>query len=479
MKIHIVSNPLNINSGFSIVARNLGIELMRLVDKNGNRIYDVSCTGLQQAHNPETYFGIESYPVLGTGLDEISQLIMNIKDIEPDIIWNLFQSDSGDFGSHAMVFDSVNRLNELSGGRKDGEGKGEGKIKKIKSFWYTPVESMGLSGIAKRDLLNFIGAGGNVVSQCKWGQNEMKKEGIEAEMIYHGVDSGIFKQMDEKEIRKIYNIANGAISNDCRILKWIIDSDNIKENKTGRWNEDTIFADKLFDIHKGKFVFLVVAANIGVRKRLERAMKAYAIFLRGKNKDGGSRQLIDRTLLHIHTQPFNPEGIKVLKIAEKLGIEKNIIFSYGRWKKGWTDVEMSILYNSSGCHLSGSSGEGFGIGTLESMACGIPTIGPRNTSFIELVEEEVKCQSITAGLDTVTRTIGPRGLLVGGEYQYIIDGSERFLVNEEELANAMMYMYSYFKDLRGYDNYRMNCLKFSKRYTWDKICLEWDKLFRE
>ncbi len=463
-KIHIVSNPLNINSGFSIVAKNLAIEWLRLG-------YDVSCTGLQQAHNPETYFGIMSYPTLGTGLDEISQLIMNIKDIGPDIIWNLFQSDSGDFGQHAMAFDSVNRLNELG-------GVVEGKIKKIKSFWYTPVESMGLSGIAKRDLLNYIGAGGKVISQCKWGQNEMTKEGIENVCIYHGVDNEIFKPMDDKEIAKIYNAANGAISNDCRILRWIRSAGENVDSKKGKWDEYKIYADKLFDIHKGKFVFLVVAANIGVRKKLERAMRAYAIFLRK-----GSQQLRDRTLLHIHTQPFNPEGIRVLNIAEKLGIEKNIIFSYGRWKKGWTDIEMSILYNSSGCYLSGSSGEGFGIGTLESMACGIPTVGPKNTSFIELIEEEVKCQGITAGLDTVIRTIGPRGILVDGEYQYIIDGSERFLVNEEKLAEAMGHMYGwkiYGSDKYGstYDVFKNDCLKFARNYTWDIIAKEWDKLFK-
>lgn len=465
MKIHIVSNPLNINSGFSIVAKNLAIEWLRLG-------YDVSCTGLQQAHNPETYFGIESYPVLGTGLDEISQLIMNIKDTDPDIVWNLFQSDSGDFGQHAMAFDTVNRLNESAGIKNE-----EGKIKKIKSFWYTPVESLGLSGIAKRDLLNFIGAGGKVVSQCKWGQNEMKKEGIDSFCIYHGVDGGIFKPMDDKEIRKIYNVCGGTIravgdsrqagatcraSNDCRILRWIRNAGENVESKNGKWNEYLLEgADKLFDIHKGKFVFLVVAANIGVRKRLERAMRAYAIFLKG------SQQLRDRTLLHIHTQPFNPEGIRVMNIAEKLGVERNTIFSYGRWKSGWNDTEMAVLYNTSDCHLSASSGEGFGIGTLESMACGIPTIGPRNTSFIELIEEK-------------SEEIGPRGILVGGEYQYIIDGSERFLVNVEELADAMKHMYGwkvYGSDVT-YEMFKNDCLKFAKRYTWEKICLEWDKLFK-
>ena len=421
MKVCIVSAPINLSTGFAIVARNIALGLKKLG-------YDVSAIGLTQPHGPEIYYGIQSLPILATNLDEMSQLIMNIRDSDPDIVLNIFQCDVPHFIEHAMSFDSVNRLNELAGRKTN-----------IKGFWYTPVESLGL-GNSIGVLKEFIRLGGKVVSQCKWGENEMKKENIESKMIYHGVDDKKFYVMDldNKEIIRLINVTNCGYGN-CKILRY--------------GNEETIMANELLNIHKGKFVFLVVAANIGVRKRIERAMKAYAIFLRN-----GGQQLKDRTLLHIHTEPFNPDGVKVLKIAERLGIERNTIFSYGRWKSGWTDTEMSILYNSSSCHLSASSGEGFGIGTLESMACGIPTVGPNNTSFIELIGDK-------------------RGILVGGDYQYIINDTERFLVNEEELAKAMNKMYNMKEN--EYAEYRKNCLEFAKIYTWEKICLEWDKLFKE
>lgn len=470
IKIHIVSNPLNVNTGFSIVARNLAIGLKKMD-------YDVTATGMQQSHRPEIYYGIESFPILGTNIDEIGQLILNIRELDPDIILNIFSVDSGQFIQHAMVFDSINILNE-----------GMGIKKKIKSFWYPPIETLGLSDNTIRHLKIFIDTGGKIISQCRWGQREMTKAGIENTVIYHGVDDSIFRPLNDKEINKICTIPIGSgdgkidesniwvlnQSNDCRILRW----DGIG------WNEDKLEgADRLIDVHRGKFVFLTVAANLGVRKRLERAMKAYAIFLRK-----GGQQLKDRTVLHIHTQPFNPEGVNVLGIAEKMGIEKNIVFSYGRWKGGWTDVEMSVLYNScrNGCFLSASSGEGFGIGTLESMACGIPVIGPRNTSFIELVEEEVKIGT-GDGTGDDGKKIGPRGILVGGEYQMMIDGSDRFLVNEEELAEAMKRMYEYglyVKDSNKlskegtYDTYKNNCLKFTKMHTWNRICKQWNELFK-
>lgn len=455
MKILIVSNPWNINSGFSIVAKNVGLGLQKVG-------YDVTAVGMQQSYRPEEYYGIKSLPLLGLDMDEVSQLIMNVKDTDPDIIWNLFQTDSGQFSGHLMAFDTINKLNEAIGIKK-----------KIKGYIYTPVESLGLAPVAIRDLKMFIGAGGIVVSQCKWGQEEMMKEGIKSEMVYHGVDTNIFKPIDSKEINRLIGIkennsneTNQIASNDCRILRWIRDMGEDVESKNGRWDEYLLnTVDRLLDIQKGRFVFLVVAQNIGVRKRLERAMKAYSIFIE-KN-----RQLKDRTLLHIHTQPFNPEGIPVMKIAQKLGIEKNTIFSYGRWKGGWTATEMSILYNSCDCHLSASSGEGFGISTIESMACGLLTVGPRNTSYIELVEKEI----VGDGDGKKNKKIGPRGILVGGEYQMIPDGTYRFLINEQELADTMERIY---KDEEIRESYGENCLEFAKLLTWDRIISEWDRLFK-
>ncbi len=439
MKIHIVSNPLNINSGFSIVAKNVALGLKKLG-------YEVTMSGQQQSYNPEVYYGIESYPVLGTSKDEIGQLMSNVLDVKPDLLFNIFQSDSGNFREHAMVFDHVNRM---FGG-------------KIKSLWYTPIESQGLSYIGNRDLGSYLRAGGQIVSQCKWGQSEMEKEGISVvKCIYHGVNEKIFKPLTDNECKEIGRkekvivlnyIDYSNIGYDKGVGK---DGKDEKGNVDYRWLEENILASELFNRYRNKFIFLVVAKNIGVRKRIERAMKAYAMMVIGI-----SRQNRDQCHLHIHSYPLAADGVNLLDIAKRLGIEKDITFSYGKWKAGWSDEAMSVLYNSCDCHLSASSGEGYGISTNESMACGIPTVGPRNTSFIELIEEK--------------NEIGPRGILVGGDYQLIIDGSYRFLVNEIELMDAMKKMYM----RNGYDEYKENCLEFSRTVTWDKIVDEWDNLLK-
>lgn len=453
MKIHIVSNPLNINSGFSIVAKNVALGLKLLG-------YEITMSGQQQSYNPEVYYGIESYPVLGTSKDEIGQLISNVLDVKPDLLFNIFQSDSGNFREHAMVFDYVNRM---FGG-------------KIKSLWYTPVESQGLSYIGNRDLNAYLRAGGQIVSQCKWGQSEMEKEGISViKCIYHGVNEKIFKPLTDNECKEIGGKEKVLVLNYIDYSGRYIEGYNRgkekerkeKERKEDyRWLEENILASELSNRYINKFVFLVVAKNIGVRKRIERAMKAYAMMIVGI-----SRQNRDQCHLHIHSYPLAADGVNLLDIAKRLGIEKDITFSYGKWKAGWSDEAMSVLYNSCDCHLSASSGEGYGISTNESMACGIPTVAPKNTSFIELIEEKLIGKKENGNMKD---EIGPRGILVGGDYQLIIDGSYRFLVNEIELMDAMKKMYMG----NGYDEYKENCLEFSKIVTWDKIVDEWDNLLK-
>jgi glycosyltransferase involved in cell wall biosynthesis len=457
MKIHIVSNPLNINSGFSIVAKNVALGLKKLG-------YEVTMSGQQQSYNPEVYYGVESYPVLGTPKDEIGQLISNVLDVKPDLLFNIFQSDSGNFREHAMVFDHVNKM--LGSG--------------IKSIWYTPIESQGLSYVGNRDLKSYAECGGHIVSQCKWGKSEMEKEGVSVEKcIYHGVDEKIFKPLTDKECKEIggkekvlvLNYINyGSIGKSGNGKSGNGKSGNKNDKEVEkivdyRWLEENILASELSNRYRNKFVFLVVAKNIGVRKRIERAMKAYAMMV-----ISGSRQNRDQCHLHIHSYPLAADGVNLLDIAKRLGIEQDITFSYGKWKAGWSDEAMSVLYNSCDCHLSASSGEGYGISTNESMACGIPTVGPRNTSFIELIEEKFVNEN---------KEIGPRGVLVCGEEQLIIDGSFRFLVNQVELSDAMKKIYKLYNNGNEYDEYRDNCLEFSKLVTWDRIVGEWDRLIKD
>jgi glycosyltransferase involved in cell wall biosynthesis len=97
------------------------------------------------------------------------------------------------------------------------------------------------------------------------------------------------------------------------------------------------------------------------------------------------------------------------------------------------------------------------------MACGKPNIGPYCSSFIELIGDGEKDPNA-------------RGLLSSiGEWQMIENGSERFLVNEKDLASKMKRLYS---DEKLRERFSKNAIKFANQFTWEKICLQWNDLLK-
>ncbi len=448
MRIHFISNSLRMNSGFSNVTRYIATGLKKLN-------YEISITGLQTAYLPEYSFGIECLPIDTVFVDETTQAMFNIQKTEPDIVFNIHQADA-----------DMNHLLKLF----------------PKTVVYCPVEGKNIHDGMSNDLRMIEKSGGKVVAQCRYGQEEMKKVGINARCIYHGFNPDIFIPLDLKNKDRItfrycyYATEIGKTSTDpftlhqqgcydcttkdsinkhcpyfkeesISILKWI---DN-------RWIQKEIDIRKLKDEFKNKFIYLFVGQNFGLRKRIERLLRAYSFMITD------NRQMKDNTILHLHTLPISIKGINLIKIIQDLGIENNVSFSYGTFRSsGWSEEGLSILYNLADCNVSASSSEGYGLPTLESMACGVPNIGPDCSSFTELIgKNEEK----------------PRGLLSRiGEWQMIQDQSIRALVDEKDLANQMKIMYIKKDDRKLYSK---NAIEWSKQFTWDKIVKQWEELFKQ
>ncbi len=448
MRIHMLSNSLRMNSGFSIVAKNLAIGLKKLG-------HDITFTGMQTAYMSEWSYNIEVLPIQVYYIDDITQYMMTLNRIKPDVVIAIFQMDMGDNNPFTKIFP--------------------------KTIVYSPVEGRDIPLGMTNDLKSVIQQGGKVVSQCLYGHSEMKKVGIESTCIYHGYDNNIFRPIDIKKIDEMrycyYHTEDGkANSNpislhqmgcyDCQLNnKEQINCQYYKEEQidilrfiNGRWTEENMNITNLPNINKGKWVFGFVGQNIGVRKRIERLLKAYSIFI----KD--SKQLKDRTILHLHTKPIAIDGINLIKIVQDLDIQNNIIFSYGvNRSSGWTEQALNILYNTFDANISASSSEGYCVPVLEGMACGLPMIAPNCSSFTELIGNDKDRNK-------------NRGLLANiGSWQMIQDSSERALVSEIDLSNQMKDIYQN-KDI--YQTYSKNAVTFSQNYTWFKICNQWDKLLK-
>jgi glycosyltransferase involved in cell wall biosynthesis len=125
---------------------------------------------------------------------------------------------------------------------------------------------------------------------------------------------------------------------------------------------------------EGKFVVGSVFRNQG-RKMADRTIKAFALFAKN-NPDA---------ILLLHTDPEDPAQVFPLQsLINRFGINNRVIFTGMKYYKGWDYREMYKVYNLMDVFLLTTSGEGFGIPIIESMACGIPVLATDYTTTREL-----------------------------------------------------------------------------------------------
>lgn len=435
MKIHIISDSLKLNSGYSKVAKGLVHGLIR----SG---HEISYTGLQTSYTPEYYDSLEILPVMTNFLQENEQILINIKTANPDIIICIFQSDDP----------SLNYIPKLFS----------------RTIWYTTIEGARVPKYTMKDFKQVLDNGGTIVVPTMFGKREIEKE-LEIEkdklqlnkekIIYipYGYDDKIYRPLDFKN--------NNNLNEKGSFLRKIkINGGKDQE----QWQMREIDIKNEF---KGKFVFGCICQNFGVRKRLERLLKAYSIFL----DDIGGRQIRDRTELHLHTMPVSSKGLDLIDECERLGIDKSVSFSFGDYRSsGWSENGIAVLMNKFDCHVMSSGGEGFNLPTLECMASGIPCIGPDFTSFPELIgningnNEKNKERGLLAKLDTIqmTETTSYKGLVNEG-IGSVDDGLG--------LAGCMKLMYNR-EDLRK--KWRLNGIEFAKNFRWEEVIKKWNAIIQ-
>lgn len=444
MKIHIISNSLFMNSGYSNVAKYLGLGLQKLG-------HSVSMTGMQTAYEIDNRYGITQYPIQTNIIDETGQILMNIRTVNPDVVICIFQSDEP----------SLNHIPSLF----------------KKTIWYTTIEGARVPSYTMREFINVIDNGGKIVVPSIFGYDEIEKEWKEWVKLHLGDRIGnrmihvIPYGYDDKVFRPI-DIDSSDKTEIVSFLKW----DKRDDLDVIGWSQyNVVLGDMLRDpSFKGKFVYGQVGQNFGIRKRFERLLKAYSILL------SDSQMLKDRTMLHLHAFPVSDLRINLMDECERLGIQKNVTFSYGDYRSsGWSENSLNILMNRFDCHCSASSGEGYSLPCLETMACGVPNIAPRFTSFPELIGDEnmeERLSASAASWQTGAIASRARGLLAELDtIQMTQTTSYKGLVNENDLASKMKEMYNN-KELR--ERYRKNCLSFVKDRTWDQVILKWDNLLK-
>ena len=212
-----------------------------------------------------------------------------------------------------------------------------------------------------------------------------------------------------------------------------------------------------------KFIVGSVTRNQG-RKMMDRTFKSFAELCKHT----------DNAVLMMHSDPRDPAAVSDLNyLASRLGIAHRIIWTGMNVTKGFGYQQMMELYNLFDVHFLSTSGEGFGIPTIEAMACEVPILQTDYTTTKEIVTDN------GAGLGI--KMLGETEPLYPAERmsEQIVGtwNVERGLCEIKDAAEKLKYlMDSPEERMKMGTNGRKAVLKY---YDWNKVYPLWKKKFEE
>ena len=170
----------------------------------------------------------------------------------------------------------------------------------------------------------------------------------------------------------------------------------------------------------------------------------------------------DKACLVMHTEVNDPNGQNLEAIIESLGITNGEVF-FSQQKVDF--AQLAHMYNAADCTINIADAEGFGLATLESMACGTPIIVNMTGGLQEQVTDGEKWFGI--GLEPTSKAI-----IGSQQIPYIYEDR----LSQELVVNAMLEMYNKTPEerklmgLRGREH-------VMKNYNFDNFCKKWDEIF--
>jgi len=205
---------------------------------------------------------------------------------------------------------------------------------------------------------------------------------VERYYLPHAVDSDVFKNIDEAEIKKIKLDSLGADSMDKMVFFW--NNRNARRKQSGT----LIFWFKEFLDQVGH----------------------------------------DKACLIMHTDPKDPNGQDLEAIIHKLGVDKGqVLLSTAKYPS----EHLAAIYNMADCTINISDAEGFGLATLESLSCGTPIIVNMTGGLQEQVTNGEEWFGI--GIEPCSKAI-----IGSQDIPYIREDR----LNKEQFINALVEFYN-------------------------------------
>ncbi len=215
----------------------------------------------------------------------------------------------------------------------------------------------------------------------------------------------------------------------------------------------------------GAFIFGNVNMN-QPRKRLDISVAAFSKWWHAAGRP-------DDAYLYLHTDKGSQIGHDVGQLSLYYDVKGRVALTAETFKI--QEERMHYIYNTIDVQLSTSAGEGFGLTTLEGMACGIPQIIPQFSALGTTDEEGAPVRGqggwVEPGAAYHVDVIDTPSVM--GKQQNVV----RFTPNVEQLVEAMDHLYRD-KDERQEQAAHGRQLALSPQFRWSAIACQFDEALR-
>jgi glycosyltransferase involved in cell wall biosynthesis len=243
--------------------------------------------------------------------------------------------------------------------------------------------------------------------------------GVDCRYVPHSVDTDVFKKKDPEEVEGFRrHILGDNYSEDKMIFFW--------NNRNAR------------------------------RKQSGSLMFWFAKFLEKVGKD--------KACLVMHTEVKDQHGQDLEAIARNLDLNNGeILFSQTKVDAN----RLALMYNAADCTINVSDAEGFGLATLESLACETPIIVTMTGGLQE---------QVTDGENWFGVGIEPASKAIIGSQQIPYIYEDRLA--EADVVDALLQIYNKSREERealgasGRNHVLTN-------YNFEEYCSNWDKIFTD
>jgi len=169
----------------------------------------------------------------------------------------------------------------------------------------------------------------------------------------------------------------------------------------------------------------------------------------------------DKATLLMHTDPKDPHGQDLEHIMSELGLtDGEVLLS----REKYPPENLAMMYNIADCTINIADAEGFGLATLESLACETPIIVNMTGGLQEQVTDGENWFGL--GLEPCAKAI-----IGSQDVPYIYEDR----LNKEVFIDALEKFYNLSPEARA-EMGRLGCEHVTKNYNFDTFIKEWDEL---